>query len=120
MDLRQAAANLGNCGYVPQVFEAELLERFVRPLFLLPLGIFTVAMGWQYRAKKRPRYMAVPMLAILPLVFNGAVYFSRSWLNNLGIWAVSYLGFTTAAIFFGAGIVIMLVSALILLASKHG
>ena len=120
VDLKTADDNLGNCGYLPLVFEAELLARFVRPLFLLPLGIFTLAMGWQYRALKRPRYMAVPMLGILPLVFNGAVYFSRSCLNVLEIWAVSSLGFTTAAVFFGIGLAIMLVAALILLASKHG
>jgi hypothetical protein len=119
-DLRQAAAHLGACGYLPEVFEAELLERFVRPLFLLPLGIFAIAMGWQYRAHKRPRYMMIPMLGITPLIFNGAVHFSRSWLNDLGMWAVSSLGFTTAAIFFGSGIVVLLVLSLIMLAAKHG
>ena len=119
-DLKTAAENLGDCGYLPQVFEAELLERFVKPLFLLPLGIFAIGLGWQYRALKRPRYIVIPMLGILPLIFNGAVNFSRSWLNNLGIWAVVSFGFTTAAILFAVGIVILLVLSLIMLASKHG
>jgi len=117
-DLKRAADNLGSCGYLPQVFEAELLERFIRPLFLLPLGIFAIAFGWRLRALKRPRYMAVPMLGILPIVFNGSVHFSRSFLNHLGIWAVTSFGFTSAAIFFGAGIMVMLILSLIVLAAK--
>jgi len=117
-DLKRAADNLGSDGYLPQVFEAELLERFIRPLFLLPLGIFSIVLGWRLRALKRPRYMAVPMLGILPIVFNGSVHFSRSFLNHLGIWAVTSLGFTSAAIFFGVGILVMLILSLIILAAK--
>jgi hypothetical protein len=117
-DLKRAADNLGSCGYLPQVFETELLERFIRPLFLLPLGIFAIALGWRLRALKRPRYMAVPMLGILPVVFNGSVHFSRSFLNHLGIWAVTSFGFTTAAIFFGAGILIIFIMSLIFLAAR--
>ena len=117
-DLKRAADNLASCGYLPQVFETELLERFIRPLFLLPLGIFAIALGWRLRALKRPRYMAVPMLGILPMVFNGSVHFSRSFLNHLGIWAVTSFGFTTAAIFFGAGILVIFIMSLIFLAAK--
>ena len=118
-DLRRAGENLPECGYLPQVFQAELLQRFAKPLFLLPFCIFAIALGWQYRAHKRPRYITIPMLGILPLVFNGAVQFSRSCLNDLGILAVSSLGFTTAAIVFGSGIVLLLILSLIYLASKR-
>jgi len=51
-DLKRAADNLSSCGYLPQVFEAELLERFIRPLFLLPLGIFAIAFGWRSRQRR--------------------------------------------------------------------
>ena len=119
-DLKHAALNLGACGYQPEVFEAELLRRFAEPLFLLPLGFLVLVAGWRYRALKRSRYMAIPMLGILPVVFNGAVHFCRLWLNNLGIWAVVSLGFTTAAIFFGIGMLILLILSLIVLAAQHG
>lgn len=119
-DLKSAAETLGSCGYLPQVFEAELLERFVRPLFLLPLGIFAIGLGWQYRALKRSRYMAVLMLGILPVVFNGAARFTSVLLSNIGIWAAVSLGFNTAALCFAIGIVVILILSLILLASKHG
>ena len=120
VELRQAAETLGACGYQPQVFEAELLRRFAEPVLLLPLGIFAIIIGWRYRALKRPRYMGIPMLGILPLVFSGAVQFCRAWVNNLGIWAVISMGFTTAALLFGAGIFVLLVVSLILLAAQHG
>jgi hypothetical protein len=118
-DLRTAAKNLAACGYLPEVFESELLQRFIKPLFLLPLGIFAIALGWRYRTLKRARYMAIPMLGILPVVFNGAVYFGRSWLDDLGILAVVSFGFTTTAIFFGVGIVVLFVVSLIMLAANH-
>jgi hypothetical protein len=119
LDLRAAAMNLADCGYLPEVFESELIQRFIKPLFLLPLGIFVVAIGWRYRTIKRARYIVIPMLGILPVVFNGAVYFGRSWLNDLGILAVISFGFTTAAIIFGAGIVVLFIISLILLAANH-
>ncbi|MCL2130720.1 MAG: hypothetical protein FWH35_10270 [Treponema sp.] len=119
-ELRQAAIGLVNCGYQSQVFEAELIRRFVEPLFLLPLGIFAIVLGWRYRALKRARYIAIPMLGILPVVFNGVVHFCRGWLNNLGIWAVVSVGFINSAIFFGIGIIVLLVLSLITLAAQHG
>jgi lipopolysaccharide export LptBFGC system permease protein LptF len=119
-ELRLAAESLGNYGYQREVFEAELLRRFSEPLFFLPLAVFAIVIGWRYRALKRPRYMGIPMLGILPLVFNGAEYFSRGWINDLGIWAVVSVGFTTAAVFFGIGVFVLLVISLITLAAQHG
>jgi len=119
LELRAAAVNLAACGYLPEVFEAELLQRFVKPLFLLPLGILAVALGWRYRAVKRARFIAIPMLAVLPVVFNGAVYFGRGWLNDLGILSIITFGFNTTAIIFGAGIVVLFIFSLILLAANH-
>jgi hypothetical protein len=118
-DLRKAAGALASYGYLPQVFETELIQRFTQPLFLLPLGIFAIVIGWRYRALKRPRYMAIPMLGIIPLVFNGVVHFCRYWFNDFGIWAVISLGFTTAAIACGALVVVLLVLSFILLAIRH-
>ena len=118
-ELRTAAENLGRFGYLPQIFEWELLERFVRPLLLLPFGIFAIVMGWQYRALKRPRFMGIVMLGVLPLVFNGLVLFSRNWLNNLGVMTVIRLGFNNAAIIFGAGIVLLLVLSIIALSTRQ-
>ena len=119
MELRTGSMHLANYGYPPEIFNSELLQRFVRPVFLLPLGIFAITVGWRYRNLKRSRYMSIPMLGILPVVINGIEHFTRGWVNNIGIWAVINLGFNTAAVFFCIGIVVSLVLSLIILASQH-
>ena len=119
-ELSAAAANLGTYGYPPEIFLTDLLQRFVRPMFLLPLGIIAISTGWRFRALKRPRYIAIPMLGILPVVVNGLEHISKAVINNIGIWAVITLGFNAAAIFFGIGIIVALILSLIYLASQHG
>ena len=119
LDLRAAADSLANSGYLPEVFESELLQRFVKPLFLLPMGIFAIALGWRYRTLKRAWAMAFSMLVILPVVFNGTMSFAKSWLNELGILAVVSLGFTATAIFYGVGVVILFILSLLILAFAH-
>ena len=120
VDLKKAADYLGNYGYQPEVFQTELLRRFSKPLFLLPLGIFAIVIGWRYRALKRPRLAGILMLGILPLVFSGVVQLCRLWISNLEIWAVVSLGFATAALFFAAALIILLILFLIILAAQHG
>jgi len=119
-ELKVAADNLGSFGYQPMIFQVELIRRFTEPLFLLPLGVLAIVLGWRYRALKKPRYMGILMLGILPLVFNGILHFCRGWINNLGILAVVSLGFTAAVFLFVAGITVLLVIFLIILASQHG
>ena len=119
-ELNAAEASLGSYGYPPEFFLTELLQRFIRPMFLLPLGVIAISTGWRFRALKRPRYIAVPMLGILPVVINGLEQISKVFINNIGIWAVINLGFNAAAIFFGIGIIASLILSLIYLASQHG
>ena len=119
-DIKIVADRFGSFGYMPAVFEAELLERFIRPLFFLPFAIFSISIGWRYRALKRPRYMAIPMLGILPIVFYNCILFSRSMLGNIGIWIVVSLGFVPAIIFFSVGLLVLLIVSLIILAAQHG
>ena len=118
-DLRRAADNLGGSGYLPEMFEAELLKRFTHPLFMLPFGIFAIGLGWQYRALKRPRYIAIPMLGILPVVFHAAIHFTKNLLGDISIWGIVTFGFTVAAIIFGLGILLLLIISLIVLSSRH-
>jgi lipopolysaccharide export LptBFGC system permease protein LptF len=118
--LFEASRVAGNFGYIPQVFEAELIRRFAQPIFFLPFAVLALVVGWRYRAQKRPRYIAVPMMALLPLVFNGAVHFAGSFLNNAGIWAVITLGLTGAIVGFAAGAFLFLIISLIILAAQHG
>jgi hypothetical protein len=118
--LFNAARNLETYGYIPQVFLSEIIYRLSDPLFLLPMAIMAIIIGWRFRPLKRSRYALVPMLLVLPLVFNGLVYFYRYTLNILGIWTILSLGFSAALIIYTAGAGILFVLSLILLASQHG
>jgi hypothetical protein len=60
------------------------------------------------------------MLVILPVVFAGFMHFYRGCLNNLGIWAVVSLGFSSAVILFSAGTLVLFILSLVVLAAQHG
>jgi hypothetical protein len=115
-----AARRLGASGFLPQVFEAELIYRLGVPLFFLPMAILAIILGWRFRAKKRPRYLFVLMLPVLPIVFNGLFHLCRVIINTAGIWAVISLGFSTALILFAAALIVLFIAFLILLAAQHG
>jgi hypothetical protein len=115
-----AARKLGASGYIPQVFEAEIVNRLSAPLYFLPMTIIAVIAGWRFRAKKRPRYLFVPMLFLLPLIFNGFNHLVRSLLNILGIQAVISFGLSAAIGIFAAGMVLCFILSLIILAAQHG
>jgi hypothetical protein len=119
-ELSLAAKTLGNWGYLGEVFEAALIQRFAEPVFLLPLSIFVIIIGWRFRSLKRPRYLKVPMMGILPVVFTGFIHFYRGCLSNLGIWAVVALGFSNAVILFSSGALVLLILSLVILAAQHG
>jgi hypothetical protein len=119
-ELFSAARTAGSGGYISEVFEAEMIYRLSIPLFFLPLAILSIVIGWRYRAKKRPRYLFIPMLPLLPPVFYGLVCLYRTVLNTLGVWAVISLGFSTALIICVAGLTVLFIISLIILAAQHG
>ena len=110
---------LGSMGNVPQVFQAEILNR-LGALFFLPMAILSIVIGWRFRAKSKPRYFFILMLPVLPVVFHVIVLLYRTVLNTLGIWLVLSLGFGTAFIVFIAALVLSFFLSLILLAAQHG
>ena len=114
-----ASSIAGETGYIPEVFEAEVINRLGSCLFFLPMAVLAIIIGWCYRAKQRPRYFFVLLLPVLPIVFNGLVYLYRIVLNSLGISLVINLGFSLALT---ALIVILALSffiSLILLAAQR-
>jgi hypothetical protein len=119
-ELFAAAKNLGSSGYLPQVFEAEILYRLSVPLFFLPMSILAIILGWRFRAGKRPRYVFIPLALILPLVFYGLVRLYQNVINTAGIWAVISLGFSGALIAAIAVLALLFVLFLIILAAQHG
>jgi len=119
-ELYTAVKLSGATGYVPQVFEAELLNRFGAVLLFLPLSICAIITGWRYRARTKPRYFFVLLLPILPVVFHAMAFVSRTVLNTMGIWLVLTLGFSTALTVFIVVMALFFFLSLILLAAQHG
>ena len=118
-DLFEGIQRLGAYGYIPEVFEAEILNRFAEPIIFLPMAILVIILGWRFRAIKRPRYMIIPMTAVLPVVFAGVTAFYRSVTNTVGISLVLSMGFTAALLtFFGISFVFFVI-VLIVLAGQH-
>jgi hypothetical protein len=118
-ELLTAEKNLDAYGYVSQVFAAEILSRFAEPLYFLALLILTLVIGWRYRAVRRPRYLSIPMLFILPLVFDGVIRIYRAAMNILGIQLILSLSFFPALIVIFAGAVFFFVLFLVCLACQH-
>jgi hypothetical protein len=119
-ELLSAEQRAGDYGYAPEIFKAEFLNRLSEPVFFLPAAMLVLLLGWRYRARRQPRYVYVPMLGILPLVFNGVTAFYRSILNDLSIWLSLSFGFTAAIVYFTIGAAVCFIAALVLLASQHG
>ena len=119
-ELFSTSKTLGDMGYVPQAFDSEILNRLGTVLFFLPMTIFALVIGWRYRAKNRPRYLFIPMLPVLPLVFNGITHLFQIIFGNLGIWLTLSLGFVWALVIFIAAMVLFFVLSLIILAAQKG
>jgi hypothetical protein len=85
-NLHTASERLANYGFIPEVFSVLEIRSVAEPLMLLPLSIFAIIVGWRYRVKnRRARYVLVPMLAVLPIVFNTLVHLCRHLTNMLAI-----------------------------------
>jgi hypothetical protein len=119
-DLLAMSRDSGNYGYLPQVFQAELIRRLAGPLALLPLSILAIIIGWRFRAPTRPRFLVFPMLAITPLVCNAAAQLVQGLSGVLGLALLLSLGYAPAIGIFIGGSLILFIISLILLAAQHG
>jgi hypothetical protein len=95
-ELFLAAKLADKAGYIPQVYEAEIFNRFGSCLFFLPMSILAITMGWYFRARKQPRFLFVPMLPIFPIVFSGIVFLYRKVISVIGASLILSVGFSSA------------------------
>jgi hypothetical protein len=114
-----ASGIAGETGYIPEVFEAEFLNRLGACLFFLPMAVFSIIIGWRLRAKYRSRYLFFLSLPVLPLVFNGVTYLYRNIFNTVGISLVYNLNYSTAFGIFIATLVVSFLLSLIVLAAQR-
>ncbi|MDR1506644.1 MAG: hypothetical protein LBI67_06030 [Treponema sp.] len=119
-ELFAAEKTLAGYGFVPEIFRAEIFRRLSEPVFFLPLSVFALFLGWRFRARRKPRYVYLPMLGVLPLIFHHLVQFLRSVFNNLTIWLSLSAGFQAALVGFIVVSAVCFILALIALAAQHG
>ncbi|MDR1046977.1 MAG: hypothetical protein LBL64_04315 [Treponema sp.] len=123
-----AARSLGLSGYLPESFQAEIIRRLGGPLFLLPLGILALSLGWrlrlqmraqerlQERLRKRPYVAGIPMLFVLPLVWNGIFELCRVIIEAAGVQLIFKAGFFWAFFALIGGAALFFILSLILFA----
>lgn len=119
-ELFAAEKTFENYGYLKESFSSEILRRLGNAVLFLPMAVLALVLGWRYRARKKPRYVYVPMIFLLPAVFNLAVHFYRNIIDNLSIWLSLSMVLSTALICLCAGAFILFILCLILLAAQHG
>jgi len=118
-ELFDASRVSAETGYIPQVFQAEILNRLGSGLFFLPTAIAALAAAWYFRTRRFPRYLFVPLLFVLPVVFNGIVYIIRAGLNVVGISLTLALGFSPAILLFSLILAIAFMASLFLLSAQR-
>jgi hypothetical protein len=119
VELFTGSRKLDNFGYIYQIFQAEILNRLGMVLFFLPMAIFIIIFSWRYRVQKRPRYIFILMLPVLPVVYHGFVYLYRSVFNTLGIWLVLSMGFGLALTIYIVVMALFLFVSLVVLSAQH-
>jgi hypothetical protein len=119
-DLLAMSRDFGNYGYIPQVFQAEIIRRISGPMTLLPFSILAIIIGWRFRAKTKPKFLGFPMLALIPLVLNGGTQLLRGVFSALGRGLLLYLGFSPAIGIVIGGSLSFFILMLISLAAQHG
>ena len=107
-------------GYIPEVFLAEMCKRLAEPVFFLPFALFMLVTGWRYRVRRRQRYVAVPMLALMPAVFYVIMEMCRSLINTLSIWIALHLDFAAAMTALAFSALALFILALFVLAGQQG
>jgi hypothetical protein len=119
-ELYLASRRLGSAGYIAEIFEAEMINRFGSAMYFLPMAIFVIITAWRYRVRTKSRYFFFLLVPVLPVVFHGFVFIYRSVLNTMGIWLVLALGFPAALVVFIVALALLLFTSMMVLAAQHG
>ena len=118
-ELFTASGIAETAGYIPQVFQAEIINRLGSSLFFLPIAILTISIGWSLRTRRRSRFIFLIMLAVLPLVFLGIIQIYQNILNIIGISLVLSFSFSTALTLFIVFLSVSMAGSLVFLAGRR-
>jgi hypothetical protein len=107
-------------GYIPQVYDAEILSRFGSCLFFMPMAIVAIIIGWFFRARKRPRYLFYPLLPVFPVVFSGIVFLYRLSLSVISTSLLLAVGFSTTFTLLIIFLAVSFFLSLVILVNQRG
>jgi hypothetical protein len=114
-----AEQNLAPYGYIRELFRAQAITRVAEPVFFLPLFILVLVVAWRFRPQKQPRYLAIPMLMIMPVVFFACTVGYRYLIDALGIGMALTLSFTASMVILGIAVSVFFFLSLIILVSQR-
>jgi hypothetical protein len=114
-----AEQNLAPYGYIRELFRAQAITRIAEPLFFLPLFILALVVAWRFRPQRQPRYLAIPMLVIMPVVFLACTVMYRSLINALSIGMALILSFSASMVILGIAVSVFFFLSLIILVSQR-
>jgi hypothetical protein len=119
-DLWDSANTLESYGYIPQVFQVEIIRCLTEPLLFLPLAIISLIIGWTLRTRKKTGDGFYLMFVILPVVFNGFGFILRQVFYEIELFTVLSLGFAVAVPICVLGTALLFILSLLCLAAQHG
>ncbi|MDR1363138.1 MAG: hypothetical protein LBJ35_03700 [Spirochaetaceae bacterium] len=113
------ARNLASYGYVPEVYQAEIIYIISEPLLFLPLTIFSLIAGWNLRGKSRSTLALYPMFIALPFVLNGLIHILRGVANMFCIFTLLSFGFTPALLISFAAAFLLFILGIVLISAQR-
>lgn len=118
-DLWTSAKRLEDAGFVPQVFETEILRQIAEPALFPAVAVLALVIGWKYRSLFRVRYSIYPMLIVLPMVFSMMGALLRSLVRSGLIWTLLSFGFAPALVSLAAASILSFALSVFLLAAQR-
>ncbi|MDR2803320.1 MAG: hypothetical protein LBB22_03400 [Treponema sp.] len=118
-DIWALASRMENYGYVPEVYQAEIINSVIQPLLFLPLMMFSLTIGWILRCKKHRSFSILPMFILMPVILTVLINLLRDIVSNSCVFAVVSFGFSTALAIGFAAAMLLFVLGIVCLAAQR-
>jgi hypothetical protein len=119
-DLLAARDKLGDYGFIPQATQAEIIHRLFEPAVFLALSVLVIALGWRLRSPRGAGFIGLPMVIIMPAVFQLLVTAYHVITDTIALWLILSLGYAMALLIFSVVGIALFIFALLFLAGQHG
>jgi hypothetical protein len=118
-DIWALASRMENYGYVPEVYQAEIINSVVQPLLFLPLMMFSLTIGWILRCKNHRSFSILPMFILMPVILTALINLLRDIVSNSCVFVVVSFGFSAALAIGFAAAMFLFVLGIVCLAAQR-